>query len=252
MEPADLVPASTFERFFTSGKLREHERDYLLAHYAAPNRTATTPQIGTVLESSMGRVNITCGQLGRRIADGLGMELGRRIPSSVLVEFDKLGGPHWYAIQRDTVATAIERLGWAAEAVACFADRYPAMVFSSLPDSSLLEALAREANTIARASNADVREACIAHHGPVCVVCGFDFEAAYGELGRGAIEVHHDNSPVARAGAYAIDPVSDLKPVCANCHRMLHRGSAPGMTIDALRSHLAAHRPRPRRRTPGR
>ena len=247
MQPVDLIPVAAFERFLATTKLREHERLFLLAHYAAPNRTATTPQIGKVLESSMGRINITCGQLGRRIADSLGIELGRRIPSSVLVEFDKLGGPHWYAIQRDTVAAAIERLGWATEAVGCFADRYPAMVFSSLPDSSLLEVLAREANVIARARNTDAREACIAHYGPVCVVCGFDFEATYGEQAAGIIEVHHENPRMARAGAYTIDAIAELKPICANCHRMLHRG-ATTMTIDALRTLTEKRRPPSHRR----
>ncbi len=247
MQPVDLIPVARFEHFFRTSKLREHERLFLLAHYAAPNRTATTPQIGNVLESSMGRVNITCGQLGRRIADSLGVDLGRRIPSSVLVEFDKLGGPHWYAIQRDTVAAAIERLGWANEAVTCFADRYPAMVFSSLPDSTLIEVLAREANVIARARNSDAREACIAHYGPVCLVCGFDFEATYGELGVGIIEVHHENPRAVCAGAYTIDAIADLKPVCANCHRMLHRGTA-AITVDALRALIGKHRLQPRHR----
>lgn len=35
------------------------------------------------------------------------------------------------------------------------------------------------------------RERAIEIHGTKCTICGFDFEAAYGERGRGFIEVHH-------------------------------------------------------------
>ncbi|MDD3468721.1 MAG: hypothetical protein PHE53_01930 [Thermoguttaceae bacterium] len=35
------------------------------------------------------------------------------------------------------------------------------------------------------------RAVCIQKYGTVCVVCGFDFEKAYGERGRGFIHVHH-------------------------------------------------------------
>ncbi|MEY4821793.1 MAG: hypothetical protein RLY72_1445, partial [Planctomycetota bacterium] len=32
---------------------------------------------------------------------------------------------------------------------------------------------------------------------------------------------------------HEIDPVKDLRPVCANCHRMLHR-QRPPLTIEQL------------------
>ena len=35
------------------------------------------------------------------------------------------------------------------------------------------------------------REAAIRIHGTKCMICGFDFEKKYGELGKGYIEVHH-------------------------------------------------------------
>jgi 5-methylcytosine-specific restriction protein A len=57
----------------------------------------------------------------------------------------------------------------------------------------------------------------------VCEVCGFDFQATYGELGKGFIECHH-RKPLADLDAEAITRLEDLALVCANCHRMLHRG----------------------------
>jgi 5-methylcytosine-specific restriction enzyme A len=78
------------------------------------------------------------------------------------------------------------------------------------------------------------RAACIAHYGPVCRACSFDFRAFYGELGEGYIEVHH-RTPVSQMNeAYFVNPIADLVPVCANCHAMLHRTDPP-MAVEALR-----------------
>ena len=68
------------------------------------------------------------------------------------------------------------------------------------------------------------RRACIAHYGPTCVVCGFSFAAAYGPLADGFIHVHH-LTPLSEVGAaYVVDPVADLRPVCPNCHAVIHLG----------------------------
>lgn len=59
-----------------------------------------------------------------------------------------------------------------------------------------------------------------------CEVCDFDFEAAYGELGAGYIEVHH-LKPVSEIGQSGKTKLSDLALLCANCHRMAHRKRKP-------------------------
>jgi 5-methylcytosine-specific restriction protein A len=54
-------------------------------------------------------------------------------------------------------------------------------------------------------------------------------------LGEGFIHVHH-LKPLAQIGEqYELDPINDLRPVCPNCHAMLHRAS-PALSIDALRA----------------
>lgn len=72
-----------------------------------------------------------------------------------------------------------------------------------------------------------------------CEVCGFDFAAVYGDLGAGFIEAHHD-SPLADRVGSSETRAEDLRMVCGNCHRMLHRrlGKA-GMDVGSLRQLLS-------------
>jgi hypothetical protein len=75
--------------------------------------------------------------------------------------------------------------------------------------------------------NPRARQECIAHYGSRCSVCDFDFEQVYGEIGRDFIHVHH-LVPLSEIGKeYQINPVQDLRPVCPNCHAMLHRRMPP-------------------------
>lgn len=70
--------------------------------------------------------------------------------------------------------------------------------------------------------NDKARLACIKHYGYSCCICGFNFEEAYGEMGLGFIHVHH-LKPLSEVGKeYKVDPVKDLRPVCPNCHAMIH------------------------------
>lgn len=82
--------------------------------------------------------------------------------------------------------------------------------------------------------NPRARDACVARWGVKCAVCVFDFEKHFGDLGRGFIHVHH-LKPISEIGAeYEVDAVEDLRPVCPNCHSMLHRTNPP-LSIDELK-----------------
>ena len=85
--------------------------------------------------------------------------------------------------------------------------------------------------------NSHARRDCLSKFGYKCAVCQFDFEETYGEIGKEYIHVHH-KIPLAEIKAeYTIDPVTDLIPVCPNCHAMIHR-TEPALSIEDLRSHL--------------
>ncbi|MGE4489341.1 MAG: HNH endonuclease, partial [Kiritimatiellales bacterium] len=86
--------------------------------------------------------------------------------------------------------------------------------------------------------SAVARRKCVNYYGCTCCVCGFSFESAYGELGHDYIHVHHI-IPLAEVDKeYEVDPVRDLRPVCPNCHAMLHRKS-PALSIDELKQHIS-------------
>ena len=81
--------------------------------------------------------------------------------------------------------------------------------------------------------DANARLACINHHKPICKICNFDFAKVYGIIGEGFIHIHH-LVPLSLIGkAYIVNPITDLVPVCPNCHAMLHKRNPP-FTIEEL------------------
>jgi EVE domain/HNH endonuclease len=67
-----------------------------------------------------------------------------------------------------------------------------------------------------------------------CELCAFDFSEKYPEIGDGFIEAHH-KKPVAQLKEDEKTVVSDLMMVCANCHRILHRGD-PDKNMEYLKT----------------
>lgn len=94
----------------------------------------------------------------------------------------------------------------------------------------------REVTSVTYDRSSKARQDCIEHYGYNCAVCGFNFKEKYGDIGEKYIEVHH-LKPVSEAGEeYLINPVECLRPVCANCHRMLHR-KKPVLSIEELKKY---------------
>jgi hypothetical protein len=89
--------------------------------------------------------------------------------------------------------------------------------------------------------NADARTACIAHYGSNCHICGFDFAAAYGDVASGFIHVHHLRPLSECDGEYNVHPIDDLRPVCPNCHAVIHLGGVC-RSISEIKALLVAHK----------
>jgi hypothetical protein len=84
------------------------------------------------------------------------------------------------------------------------------------------------------------RQECLDRYGYRCQACGVDFGERYGPLGAGFIHVHHIRE-LSTVGPGYTDPVDDLRPLCPNCHAMVHRAS-PAMPVEELRNLLSARR----------
>lgn len=82
------------------------------------------------------------------------------------------------------------------------------------------------------------RRLCIQVFGTRCVVCGFDFAETYGRIGIGFIHVHHLRPLSSAKGKHEVDVRRDLRPVCPNCHEMIHR-KRPPFSIEALKARLS-------------
>ena len=75
--------------------------------------------------------------------------------------------------------------------------------------------------------SAKARSTCIEKHGTICAVCEFNFGKIYGDIGKGFIHVHHLRDLASIGKEYEINPIEDLRPVCPNCHAMLHKSNPP-------------------------
>lgn len=103
------------------------------------------------------------------------------------------------------------------------------------------EGALRHVSVNAYERNPEARARCLAHYGSKCVVCGLDFGETYGPLAEGYIHVHHLRPLHEISAQYEVDPVADLRPVCPNCHSVIHL-SGQTRTIDEVKALVEARR----------
>lgn len=84
------------------------------------------------------------------------------------------------------------------------------------------------------------RQKCLDIYGFNCAVCDMSFQKTYGEIGASYIHVHHLVPLAGRGEKYEIKPETDLRPVCPNCHAMLHKNDPP-YSIEELKEILTKH-----------
>lgn len=106
-----------------------------------------------------------------------------------------------------------------------------------VPAGQFIEGAVRQVLVNAYERDPNARKRCIEVHGTICCICTFDFAAKHGEVAKGFIHVHHLR-PLSEIGQeYVVDPVKDLRPVCPNCHAVLHR-RIPAYSIEEVRAFL--------------
>jgi len=120
-------------------------------------------------------------------------------------------------------------------AIASKADlNYPEEILSADPR---VEGACRTIIVNAYERDRELRDQCIMAHGTNCAVCGVNFGEVYGVIAQGLIHVHHLRPLSEIRAAHAVDPVEDLRPVCPNCHAVLHL-RIPAYSIEDVREFL--------------
>ena len=99
--------------------------------------------------------------------------------------------------------------------------------FSNGDEISFIEGKSKQVFVNVYERNNEARKACIKHYGPKCQICNIDFGLKYPSIGNGFIHVHHLKMVSEINSEYKVNPISDLIPVCPNCHAMIHQRKIP-------------------------
>ncbi len=85
--------------------------------------------------------------------------------------------------------------------------------------------------------NQVARQKCIEYYKARCFICEFDFKNTYGEIGKAFIHVHHLKQLSEINEEYKVDPIKDLRPLCPNCHAMVHK-KTPAYSMEEVKEFI--------------
>jgi putative restriction endonuclease len=216
-DPISELTKEDYKRAFLSvGPIQEHHSRMLCTHYQSAEHTITASQLALVMGyATHGGANLQYGQFAERICSALDIHPALHL-HILVTDFkpENDSDAHWQLVLRPQVVEALRELGWF---------KLPEFVSADeVVGKPLLEGAVRQVQVNAYERSAEARDQCLTAHGRSCCICGFNFGAVYGEIAEGYIHVHHLR-PLSEIGAeYVVDPVADLRPVCPNCHAVLH------------------------------
>lgn len=101
----------------------------------------------------------------------------------------------------------------------------------------LYEGTRRRISVNAYERNPIARDKCLEHYGFQCAVCDQCMSEIYGMVAEELIHVHHCKPLSEIQEGYKVDPIKHLRPVCPNCHAVIHR-CRPPYTIEEVRGFL--------------
>lgn len=212
-------------------------RRVLEALLFAPNHAASAGQLRTLLGlGAIVQVNSAMGHIGRKVQAALGshpegLAAGEYQWWHIVATGQHTEGLGFVWRLREDVVTALQACGFTVSG-----DAMPNEVSSG---ERLVEGAVRQVTVNAYERNPVARARCIEVHGAVCVVCNFDFGATYGSSASGFIHVHHIKSLASIGAEYEVDPVEDLRPLCPNCHAVIHMANPP-RSIEEVKAMLSS------------
>lgn len=205
------------------------------ALYSFQGHKAPASQIGLLLgykgKNTSSPLNSEIGRYGKRIAKEYNIkftvrENGTERKWDIFFDGEVKSQPFIWKL-KDELVQAIEETGLTGE------QQYP----DEIPidsEEKLFEGAKRTIVVNSYERNNKARQQCIKHYGTSCMVCGFDFQKTYGKIGKDFIHVHHLTKVADIGNKYEVNPIKDLRPVCPNCHSMLHKQEPP-LTIEELK-----------------
>jgi 5-methylcytosine-specific restriction protein A len=230
----ELITKQWIEIFQNSELTKELDLAMLQTLYSFEGHKASASQTALILRTRHGSLNLEVGRYAKRISKHYDINLTIRSKKQYKfydLFFNGLPDDKNFVWQlRPELVEALEKMGLTDD------ERFPDELPTDTAET-LFEDIKRTITVNTYERNSKARELCVKHWKAICSVCDFDFEKTYGELGKGFIHVHH-LIPVSQIGkTYEVDPVKDLRPVCPNCHAMLHKKSPP-YAIDEMKLNI--------------
>lgn len=87
------------------------------------------------------------------------------------------------------------------------------------------------------------REKVLKSLGTRCFICGFQYAGTYGEdIAKDFMDIHYIGD---HKSSDQIDITKDFIPVCANCHRMLHKNRSHNISVEELKKRVEYYKKEP-------
>ncbi|MBT3320894.1 MAG: hypothetical protein HN392_01275 [Anaerolineae bacterium] len=115
----------------------------------------------------------------------------------------------------------------------------------------IYEGRRRKKTSIAYERSDAVRKAAIEYYRRedghiICTVCNFDFFKTYGQRGKDYIEIHHETPLSETEGGerkeFLGEAIQNVKPVCSNCHKMIHRKRNDTFSVEMMKRIIKSSR----------
>lgn len=210
----------------------EHRNEFRKANFFVPEGHAFDAQYAVALDKAWEDYLISVQQngisaftllskKGNKYKQQGDFDTALRVYAKALEVAESTGDPSWikfFGTQKQQCLAKLQRT--TLPVIEKLVEIFPDEVDSS---EVFYEGATRRVTINAYERNPMARKKCVDYYGTNCFVCDFSFGKAFGELGEGFIHVHH-LKPLSEIGEeYKVNPIEDMRPVCPNCHAMLHR-----------------------------
>jgi 5-methylcytosine-specific restriction enzyme A len=226
-----------FDLFIENNYFSSKEIELFQAIYYFPKHSARASDIYLLLGyKHYAPVNILVGKLGKKIAQSLKIPLSERYNGTykgwdILFRGETAGNGGWLWTLKQEFVLVLEKLHLVEEI-------FTPTEIAENNSNDYFEGSYKIGTRIYYERNPLARKKCLEHYGFKCWVCGFDFYDKYGNFGLDYIEVHHVTPISLINEEYSVDPINDLRPVCSNCHSIIHRKKESTVDINELKAFL--------------